>query len=68
LRDKEIGMLADTRIVAHDRTIQAFQGTEEDLRAMKRSLALAPLGPTAVLLLTAAILALEEQIEAEASC
>lgn len=37
-----------------------FRGTNDDLRAMKRALANAPLGPTAVLALSSAIIALEE--------
>ena len=54
-------MLAETRIEAIDRPLQALRGTEAELRAMKRALALAPLGPTAVLALTSAIIALEEE-------
>jgi hypothetical protein len=37
-----------------------FRGTDDDIRAMKRALANAPLGPTAVLALSSAIIALEE--------
>ncbi len=39
---------------------RVISGDEEDLRAMKRALANAPLGPKAVLALSSAILALEE--------
>lgn len=38
---------------------RVFRGTEDDLRAMKRALANAPLGPTAVLALSSAIIAIE---------
>ncbi len=41
------------------RPIEVLRGTEEDLRAMKRALANAQLGPTAVLALSSAIIALE---------
>lgn len=40
-----------------------FRGTDDDLRAMKRALANAQLGPTAVLALSSAIIALEEDDE-----
>jgi hypothetical protein len=39
-----------------------FHGDRADLRAMKRALARAPLGPTATLALTHAILHLEDEL------
>ena len=39
--------------------LETLRGNEDDLRAMKRALANAPLGPKAVLALTAAVLAIE---------
>ena len=39
---------------AENAELRALRGTEEDLRAMKRALARAPLGPNAILALTAA--------------
>jgi hypothetical protein len=43
---------------------KALVGDAKDLRAMKRALANAPLGPKATLALTAAIIALDEEHEA----
>jgi hypothetical protein len=42
------------------RTLRTIRGDEDDLRAMKRALANAPLGPKATLALTSAIIALED--------
>ncbi len=42
------------------RRTKVFRGTDDNLRAMKRALANAPLGPTAMLALSSAIIALEE--------
>jgi len=39
-----------------------LRGGQDDLRAMKRALARAPLGPTATLALTHAILHLEDEL------
>jgi hypothetical protein len=46
--------------------VRAMRGTDDELRAMKRALAHAPLGPKAVLALTGAILALESDVDAGA--
>jgi hypothetical protein len=43
-----------------ERELKTFRGSDDDLRAMKRALANAPLGPKATLALTSAIIALEE--------
>jgi len=40
--------------------LKAIRGDNEDLRAMKRALANAPLGPKATLALSSAVIALEE--------
>jgi len=40
-----------------------LRGDRDDLRAMKRALARAPLGPKATLALTHAIIALEDELE-----
>jgi hypothetical protein len=45
------------------RLIRALRGNDDDLRAMKRALANAPLGPKATLALTSAIIAIEESAE-----
>jgi hypothetical protein len=47
------------------RSIKALRGDDDDLRAMKRALANAPLGPKATLALTAAIIAIEEPPSSE---
>ena len=44
------------------RPLPVLRGTDDDLRAMKRALANAPLGPKAVLALTGAILSLESDL------
>lgn len=49
------------------RSIPTFAGNAEDLRAMKRALARAPLGPKATLALTSAIIALDEESDAVAA-
>lgn len=51
----------------HDANVTPFQGDHADLRAMKRALARAPLGPTATLALTHAILHLEDELERPSS-
>jgi len=52
-----------TLAAAGPRPLPVLRGTDDDLRAMKRALANAPLGPKAVLALTGAILSLESDLD-----
>jgi len=52
---------------ASARAVLPLRGGPTDLQAMKRALARAPLGPKATLALTHAILALEDELSAEAA-
>ena len=47
------------------RSLRPLQGTEDELRAMKRALARADLGPVAVLALTNAILSLQRDARSD---